>query len=263
MRLGFLVALIFGVLAAPALADTEPLPAGTEVVPRDGQIWTASSWPNATPFEMRDFVVYASDYEELPDEYAFAVAADPATDAHGILTNPIDRYEAPAQPLHPGIYAAPTSLGARWLGTAGTYYWQASYVDDDDGDLYISPVRALTIVAQPPSDPPVAPTLPAPARLPAVLPVATPRPPSPGTVRIALRRAIAAATHRSPRGIVYRCTRAPAAATCRPSWRDVRFRYRGTLSLTFGTSAITATFRGTRVPRKPGKVRAVTWATSF
>jgi hypothetical protein len=62
---------------------------------------------------------------------------------------------------------------------------------------------------------------------------------------------------------VYRCARAPAAATCRPSWRDVRARYRGTLQLTFGASAISATFRGTRVPRAYGRVRAVIWATSL
>src|SRR3954452_12578346 len=77
------VALILGVLAAPAAAQTEPLPPGTTVVPRDGQVWTASSWPDATPFEMQELVVYASGYEDLPDAYAFAVATSPATTPDG------------------------------------------------------------------------------------------------------------------------------------------------------------------------------------
>src|SRR5262249_13418093 len=80
--------------------------------------------------------------------------------------------------------------------------------------------------------------------------------------RRAAARATPPATHRGPRGSTSRGPAAPAAATCRPTWRDVRYRYRGTLRLTFG-NAITATFRGTRVPRHHGHARAVTWAASF
>src|SRR5205807_2074969 len=108
-----------------------PLPSGTVVLPSDGQAWTASSWPNATPFQMQKFVAYASQYEALPDAFAFAVATSPATDANGLLRTPIDHYVAPAQPDHLAIYAAQTRLDATWLGAPGTYYWQASYVDDD------------------------------------------------------------------------------------------------------------------------------------
>jgi len=247
MRRCLLVALIFGALAAPAAADTEPLPAGTTIVPRDGEVWTA--------FETHDLAAYASDYDELPDAFAFAVAGIPATDANGLLAAPSGSYVAPAQAGHPGIYAATVTLG-----TPGTYYWQASYADDD-GDTYASPVRTLKVIAPPPPDvpQPVIPFLP-PRAPPAV---ATPRPPDAATVRIAVRRAIHRATHMVGRRIVYRCARTPAAATCRPSWRDFRFRYRGTLQLTFGPRAITATFRGTRVPRGHGHARAVTWTTSL
>src|SRR5947209_16174949 len=112
MRACLMVALIFGVLAAPAAADTEPVPASTDIFPRDGQVWTASSWPAATPFQMREFVVYATDYAELPDVFAFAVASSPETGADGLLEHPIDGYTAPAQPDRPGIYAVQTSLGA-------------------------------------------------------------------------------------------------------------------------------------------------------
>jgi hypothetical protein len=66
-----------------------------------------------------------------------------------------------------------------------------------------------------------------------------------------------------PRGLVYRCVRAPAAATCRPSWHDVRARYRGTLQLSFAASPITATFRGTRAARGHRRAHAVTWARSL
>jgi hypothetical protein len=248
MRVCLVVALVFGVLAAPAAADTEPLPAGTTVLPRDGQAWTA--------FGSQTFVAYIGDYDELPDELAFAVASDPATGPDDLLAHPIARYTAPAQPGHPGIYAASPGLG-----TPGTYYWQATYADDED-DVYASEVRTLTIVAPPPPDvpQPVIPYLPAPA---APLPAVTPRPPGAGTVRIAVRRAIHAATHMVGRKIVYRCSRTPAAAICRPSWRDLRHRYRGTLRLTFGASAITATFRGTRVPLRHGRARVVTWATTL
>jgi hypothetical protein len=96
----------------------------------------------------------------------------------------------------------------------------------------------------------------------APLPVAAPRAPDAATVRIAVRRAIHAATHMVPHGLVYRCTRTPAAATCRPSWHDVRFRYRGTLQLSFAASPITARFTGTRAPRHHGRARVVTWTTS-
>ncbi len=240
MRLCLLVTLLLGAFAAPAAADTT-------LVPRDGQDWTVGG--------AQAFVAYASDYDELPDAFTFAVAASPATDPDGVLAASIDRYIAPAQPDHPGIYAAPAALG-----TPGTYYWQASY-EDDDGDTYALPVRTLTILAAPPPDPPTQPVLVTPPA--ARLPVAAPRPPDGGTVRIAVRRAIHAATHMVPRGLTYRCVTSPGAATCRPSWHDVRFRYRGTLRLAFGASPITARFTGTRAPRRHGRARVVTWTTSL
>jgi hypothetical protein len=235
----FVVALIFAAAAAPAAADTT-------LVPRDGQVWTAS--------EPHELVVYASDYAALPAAFAFAVATSPATGADGLLADPIARAVAPAQPAHPGIYAAPVALA-----TPGTYYWQAAYADDD-GDTYASAIHTLTIVAPPPPDAPAPPVALAPPVAPP--PAATPRPPDVATVRIAVRRAIHAATRRVARGLVYRCTRAPAAATCRPSWHDVRFGYRGTLRLSFAASPIAATFTGTRRLRGHARARAVTWATS-
>jgi hypothetical protein len=245
MRVCLVVALLFGLMAAPATADTEPLPAGTTVVPRDGQVWTASA--------PQDLVVYASDYDDLPDAFAFAVATSPATGPDGLLADPVARYTAPAELGHPGIYAARISLAA-----PGTYYWQATYADEDEeDDVYASDVRAVTVMPQPPPETPTTPVTVSPAPA-APLPVATPRPPDAATVRIAIRRAIHAATHMLPQRLVYRCR----DVTCRPSWRDFRNRYRGTLELTFGPAAVTARFAGTRVPRRHGRARAVSWTTT-
>ena len=240
MRILLVVALVLGAAAAPAAADTT-------LVPRDGQVWTAA--------DTHELVAYASDYEELPRAFAFAVATSPAIDADGLLAAPIDRFAAPAQPDRPGIYAAPIALG-----TPGTYYWQAAYAGED-GDTYALPIRTLTIVAPPPPDapePPVAVPPPVASPPPATLPA-----PDAATVRIAVRRAIHVATHMVSRGLVYRCARAPAAATCRPAWHDVRFRYRGTLRLRFGATPITAAFTGTRVPHGHRRARPVTWATTI
>jgi hypothetical protein len=243
MRLLLVVTLLLGALAAPAAADTEPLPASTALVPRDGQVWSASA--------PQDLVVYASDYADLPDAFTFAVATTPETDADGLLTHPIVRYTAPAQPDRPGIYAAKLSLA-----TPGTYSWQATYTEDDEDDTYASAVRTLTILPPAPPDAPTTPVTftPPPA---APLPIATPRVPDAATVRTVVRRAIHNATHMVARGLVSRC----AGAICRPSWHDFRNRYRGTLQLTFGPSAITAVFTGTRAPRGHGRARTVTWTT--
>src|SRR3954471_9007356 len=251
-----LVALMLGVMAAPAAAQTEPMPSGTAIVPRDGQVWSASSWPAATPFQMHAFVAYASTYDELPDAFVFTVANTPATGADGLLANAIDRYDAPAQPDHPGIYAATTSLGARWRGTPGTYYWQATYVEDDEDEAYASSVRAFTVIAQPPPDVAAPPAVILPPPPTAILPAPSPRPPDASTARAIVPRATAPATHRVARGLVYRC----AGAICRPSWRDARFRYRGTLTIAIGANGITASFTGKRT--SSGRTaRAVAWST--
>jgi hypothetical protein len=234
------VVLLLGMPAAPAAADTT-------LIPSDRQAWPAA--------QTQTFAAYVSDYDELPDAFTFTVATSPATDGHGLLATPIASFAAPAQPRRPGTYLAPATLG-----TPGTYYWQASY-SDDDGDTYGSAVRTLTILAPPPPDPPTQPVLVPPPVAP--LPVAAPRPPDTSTVRIAVRRAIHNATHMVPRGVVYRCVRTPAAATCRPSWHDVRARYRGTLQLSFRASPITAAFTGTRTARGHRRGRAVIWTTSL
>jgi hypothetical protein len=226
MRTTLISLLLFTVLAAPARAEDWLLPS-------DG-VTLKTTDPVA-------FTVYLDEYDELPYDVDVVVARDAA------LTDVVARYEAEPLPTFPTIYSVSAS---GWTATPGTYYWQASYGDD------VFPVRALNVVLAPPPDPPAAPVVVAPyvAQPP---PAVTPRPPDAATARAIVRRAIAAATHRLARGLIYRC----AGSICRPSWRDTRFRYRGTLEITTGVTGIHASFTGKRSgggrPARP-----VTWSTA-
>src|SRR5262249_5141591 len=80
MRLFTLAVLVFALQAAPAKAQyVEPLPAGTWVLPVDGATHAASSWPQATPFEMQGFAIYLGAYDELPQHFDVAVATSAGT----------------------------------------------------------------------------------------------------------------------------------------------------------------------------------------
>jgi hypothetical protein len=262
MRMLALALLVFAALAAPAAAQyAEPLPPGTWLVPADGAMIHASSWPAATPSEMQSFTIYTGDYATLPYDFDVDVATSPGTDPQGLLigANVIDRYEAVPRESLPHIFDARTALAAQWLATPATYYWQASFTTGD-GDVYAGPVRSLTVVSAPPPDPPQAPVPPVPYVAPP--PPAPARPPlAATTARRIVRRAIAQGTRRLARRLTYRCTTAPGAATCRPSWRDDRYRYRGTLRINAGANGISATFAGTR--SRTGTPRAFTFSASM
>ena len=226
MRTALISLALFAALAAPARADTW-------LLPQDG-ITVKTTHPVA-------FTVYLAEYDEPPYDVDVVVATDAA------LTDVVARHEAEPLAGFPTIYSA--SAGS-WAATPGTYYWQASFGDET------FPVRTLTVVPPPPADPPTGPAVTAPYVAPPP-PAVTPRPPDASTAREIVRRAIAAATHRLARGLIYRC----AGATCRPSWRDARFRYRGTLTITTGASEIRASFTGKR--SGGGRAaRTVAWSTA-
>ena len=217
MRTVLICAALFAWLTPPARAETW-------LLPRDG-LTVHASHPVA-------FAIYLdADYAGLPYDVDVAVARDAA------FTDVVARYEAEPVAGFPAVYSATPAERDAWTSTPGTYYWRASY-----GDETYTP-RSLTVVAAPPPDPPAV-----------VAPYVAPPPPPPaappsmaaGTARELVRRAIAVATHRVARGLVYRCVGAPGAATCRPSWRDARFRYRGTLTIATGAGGIAASFAGTR-----------------
>src|SRR4051812_1121141 len=134
MRIVLLAVALAALVPAPAAAQAEPLPGQTWLVPADGFVRSASSWPDARPTEMFSFTVYLDAYAALPDTIAVEVATSPATDPDGTLADAsvIDRYEALPLVQYTDVYAGPTRLDARWLGTPGTYYWQASYRDAPD-----------------------------------------------------------------------------------------------------------------------------------
>jgi hypothetical protein len=271
MRIAILAASLCLLMAAPAGAQVEPFPGRTWVVPGDGFVWRASSWPAALPSQMFDFTVYLDEYEELPEALEIEVASAPDLDADGTLADAtvIERYEARPLPNYPQVFAARTRPESPWLATPGAYYWQASYEEYEDGEeeLYTSSVRSLSIVPAPPQDPPRASAPPAaPISVAAVAGVAPPPPRlAASTARIIVRRAIHAATHRSHRGLTYRCVTTPGAGSCRPSWRDQRFRYRGTLQIQLGAAGINVTFTGTRAARSCTRrcAHAFTWTTTL
>lgn len=220
-------------LAAPASAEEW-------VLPRDG-LDVHASHPVG-------FAFYLDDYDDLPYDVDVVVARDAA------LTDVVARYEAEPLDGFRTIYTVLPSVEDAWTATPGTYYWQASYGDD------VFPVRSLIVVPAPPADAPAVPVVVAPYVAPP--PAAAARPVMAArTAHEIVRRAIAAATHRIARRLVYRCVGAPGAATCRPSWRDTRFRYRGTLQITTGVSGIRAVFDG----RRSGggrRARTVSWSTA-
>jgi hypothetical protein len=257
-----LAAFLLGAFVTPAAAQVEPLPGKTWLVPADGAGHPASSWPDATAVEMFEFSIYADDYDEQPASFDVEVAASPALDPDGTLAdaNRLDAYVATASAAFPETFSARTNVASRWLSIVGTYYWQAHY-EEEDGELYGTDVRRLAITPRAAPDPPAAMAPPSPfiAPKPATI---VPAPLSASTVRIIVRRAIVDGTHRSPTGLVYRCA---GATTCRPSWRDARYAYRGTLQISSGLAGLHASFIGTRTTRSCARrcTRTVHWSTSL
>jgi hypothetical protein len=270
MRIVLFAVLLAALSAPPARAEVVPFPGETWVAPGQGFAWRASGWPAALPSEMFDFTVYLDEYEHLPETLAVEVATVPDADPDGTLADAtvIERYDARPIAGHPQIFTARTRVEARWVASPGTYYWQATYVEDEDGEeeLYASPVRSLSIFAAPPPDPPQARSGPPPVVTPVPSePVAAPPPLAARTARVIVRRAILAATHRGHRGLTYACTTAPAAATCRPAWRDGRYRYGGTMHIESGADGISVAFAGTRARGSCERrcARSVSWTTTL
>ena len=265
-----LAAAVLGACSAGAIAQ-EPLPGDSRVVPADGASWRAASWPDPTVFEMVDFAIYLDEYaaDEEVDDFDVEVSTSPALDPDGTLADAdrIDAYVALPLAAHPEIFTVKTNLTAEWVATPGTYYWQAHY--DEDGELYVSEVHRLTITPRPAADPPTVPAptpaLPAPVVATSLVPAPAPLPAR--TVRTWVRRAIDRATHRTPSGLVYRCRSSSAggAATCRPSWHDARFAYRGTLRISAGRATTQVAFTGTRAARSCRRrcVRGIQWSISL
>jgi len=258
-RLAIVIAtLALAGVPASASAAVEPLPDDVWVLPSDGFQRPLSSWPNATNFEMFDFTVYA-DFED--GEFDVEVATSPSTDPDGTLADAkrVDHYVAPVDPRVPAgeVFTARTDVGAQWLSTLGTYYWQA-YYHADDGTVWATKVQSIVITERPPADPPSDPPLErtSPAQVSSPAPAAqvvasTAKQLSRSSARAILRRAIREQAGRSPQRLASSCSLpTPHVARCNLTWRDARYRYRAKATLTSTTGGMLARFDGTRTRRE-------------
>ena len=142
------VPLTLAVSAPAARADVEPLPPPATVVPPDGALRPASSWPAATPFELPDFTIYASAPFVLAGPFAIEVATSSKPDPDGTLPDAavVDRLVATPRAGFTGIFSARPDVGAQWAGTPGTYWWQAYFRRTDpaggcDPCVYATPLQ--------------------------------------------------------------------------------------------------------------------------
>jgi hypothetical protein len=259
---GFVLAAALGAFGSGATAAAEPLPEGSWASPPNGASRPASSWPNATTFEMFEFTIY-SDFPAGADEhYDVEVAGGPELDPDGTLADAarVDAYAVPRRPGTDDIFSARTNVASRWLATPGTYYWQAYYREPDEPDEppYTTPVQRITITPQPPPEPPDPPRHPRPPPPPATLPPPPPPPPAVkpaarltlGAARGAVRLTIRRKTGRRPRGLRSVCDReTDFIVTCRTRWRDARYTYRGTMTVRSQPTGIHAALRGSRTRR--------------
>jgi hypothetical protein len=264
-------ALALAALFPPARAAAEPWPPPSVALPADGAERPASLWPAASPADAVGFALYT--YAPfLPASFAVEVASGPDTDLDGTLADAatVDRLVATPLPGFTGIFAARTGPAARWTATPGTYFWQASTTRADcDPCVFASPVRRLVVRPRTPADDaapdaggsggPASGGVPA-AAGPAYLDV-------PRLTRAHARRAVRAEVRRRtglpPRGLRARCAlRTPFDATCRSSWRDASFRYRGTMFVWAGAGGTGASFSGTRTVRgcRRGCAAPLRWA---
>ena len=255
-----LSALALAVSGPAARADVEPLPPPATVVPPDGALRPASSWPAATPFELPDFTIYASAPFVLAGPFAIEVATSSKPDPDGTLPDAavVDRLVATPRAGFTGIFSARPDVGAQWAGTPGTYWWQAYFRRTDpaggcDPCVYASPLHRLVLgppqpaAAAPGGSRRPGPVPPGGAAGPSYLDVA---PLTRAGARRAVRVAVRRRTGVRARRLRARCTLAtPYDATCRSAWRDAGFRYRGTMFVWSGAAGKGASFSGTRTVR--------------
>ncbi len=269
--LGAVLAAALGALGSAAAGDTQPLPSGSYATPADGASWPASSWPDATNFEMFEFTIYSDFPAGADDRFDVEVATGPGLDPDGTLADAarVDAYAVPRRAGFSDIFSARTNVASRWLASPGTYYWQAYYREPGEAP-YATPLQRITITPHRDPDPPDPPRRPRPAPPPAVLP---PAPPPPPVVKAAARLTLRAAretgrvtirreTGRRPRGLRSVCDReTDYIVTCRLAWHDARYTYRGAMTVTSRPSGIRASLRGARTQRACRRRcrRAIRW----
>jgi hypothetical protein len=250
-------------LAAPATAQTvEPLTFRTATppdravfapMPTGGIAWGITGLPTGA-------------------QVLVTVASDPATGPDGTLPNDnrVDFFFLSEDAANPGAYSGMSDPGPNaWTATAATYYWQVRATwTDAAGTFHSAASKVETIfigTAPPPGTPPAGqPTAPGQSPSPS---------PSGGVPRTTLamsaldatfyvRAVIRQRTHRQPRNLRARCARRSSRSfRCRPSWRDSRNVYSGTVTFTHartrGRIVARSTFTGRRASRRCTRTRTV------
>jgi hypothetical protein len=179
-RAGFLclvVSLVSVVAGGPANAqvptEQRPLPVSS-LAPAEGHVQQESSYPYATDAEAVEFFVDTSLPQGSFRSLVIEVSTQNIEGQDGTLAQDFQVDFRPVYPsdAFPTQYRARTYTFTPWVGTPGTYYWQAYYTLYDFSQncspcLYETPVRTITISPRPQPSPP-APTTPTGPTLPGI-----------------------------------------------------------------------------------------------
>jgi hypothetical protein len=199
----------------------------------------------------------------LPEgaEVLITVATSPATGPDGTLPNDnrVDFFFLSENT--PGAYSGKSDPGPNpWNATAGTYYWQARATWTDQAGQFhsaASKVQRIVIGTPPAAAPPSGPSGPS------GQPTAPGQSPSSPRTTIAMsardatfyvRRLIRQRTKHRPHNLRYRCVRRSSRSfRCRPSWRDSRNTYSGTVTFTHARTRQRIVARGTFIGRRASR----------
>ena len=199
-------------------------------------------------------------------EVLITVATSPETAPDGTLPNDnrVDFFFLSEDT--PGAYSGKSDPGPNaWNATAGTYYWQARASWTDEASQFhsgASKVERIVIGTPPPAAPPSGGSR---------QPTGSGQTPSTPRTTLAMsardatfyvRAVIRQRTKRQPRNLRFRCVRRSSRSfRCRPSWRDSRNSYTGTVTFTHvrtgGRVVARGTFTGRRASRQCTRTRSV------
>jgi hypothetical protein len=193
---------------------------------------------------------------------AVTVSTSPSTEADGVTLadqNRVDFFFLSESATTAGAYSGRSDPGPNaWSATAATYYWQVRATWTDAVSVLHSAagrIQRLVIGTPPPAPPPSAPGQ-SPSGARTTLAMSTLD--APYYVRAAIRKR----TNRPPADLHYGCARLSTRSfRCRPSWRDSRNLYSGSVTFTHartsGRIVARGTFSGVRASRRCTRSRPV------
>lgn len=233
-------------LAAPVAQAVEPLVLAS-VTPADGTVYAAQpqygvSWQ-------------ITGGPPAGASVTLSVSSTPATGTDGATLSDLNRVDftiLAASSTDVGVYQGVSNAGPGWwTNIPGTYYWQIHATWTEFPPYPASPIfhdavsPIQRIVIQAPQQP--APSQPAPVSQPSLAMSST-------DAAYYVRALIRLKTKRQPHNLHYACGRvATRSFRCRPSWRDSRSIYAGTVKFTHflesGQIVAHGAFNGLRASR--------------